>query len=51
MIVVEDCVYDRYESRAAMNLFDMQLKYADVISMADIVQQLQSGPVVPPAGG
>lgn len=33
MIVVEDCVYDRYEASAAISLFDMHLKYADVVSL------------------
>lgn len=37
MIVVEDCVYDRHEASRAINLFDMDQKYADVISLQDVV--------------
>ena len=32
--VVEECVFDRHEAMAAMNLFDMDQKYADVIALA-----------------
>ncbi|WP_225753448.1 isochorismatase family protein [Actinotalea sp. Marseille-Q4924] len=38
MIVVEDCVYDRHEASSAINLFDMDRKYADVISLAEVTQ-------------
>lgn len=31
--VVEECVYDRHEATHAMNLFDMDRKFADVISL------------------
>ncbi|HWG05335.1 MAG TPA: isochorismatase family protein [Beijerinckiaceae bacterium] len=31
--VVEECVFDRHESCRAINLFDMNQKYADVISI------------------
>jgi len=31
MTVIEDCVFDRFESSHAMNLFDMHAKYADVV--------------------
>lgn len=33
MIVVEECVYDRHEATRAMNLFDIDQKYGDVISL------------------
>lgn len=36
MIVVEDCVYDRHEASLAINLFDMDQKYADVISLDEV---------------
>ena len=36
MIVVEDCVYDRHEASRAINLFDMDQKYADVVALADV---------------
>jgi nicotinamidase-related amidase len=38
MIVVEDCVYDRHEAARAMNLFDIDQKYGDVISLAQVVE-------------
>ena len=38
--VVEDCLFDRGEASHAMSLFDIQQKYADVISVADAVAQL-----------
>lgn len=41
-IVVEDCVYDRTEASHAMNLFDMSQKYADVLSLAEVTDWLES---------
>jgi len=46
MAVVEDCVFDRTQSAHAMNLFDMQQKYADVIDLAaalDYLEHLAAG--------
>jgi len=40
MIVVEECVFDRHEAAHAINLFDMHQKYADVVSLADVVEYL-----------
>ncbi|HEV8229934.1 MAG TPA: isochorismatase family protein [Candidatus Limnocylindria bacterium] len=40
--VVEECLFDRGEASHAMNLFDMQQKYADVVSINDAVAQLRS---------
>jgi maleamate amidohydrolase len=37
MVVVEECVYDRHEASRAMNLFDIDQKYGDVISLAEAV--------------
>jgi nicotinamidase-related amidase/DNA-directed RNA polymerase subunit M/transcription elongation factor TFIIS len=42
MIVVEECVYDRHEATRAMNLFDMDQKYADVISLAETLAYIDS---------
>lgn len=42
VIVVEDCVYDRHEASRAINLFDMDQKYADVISLDDVTTWLRS---------
>lgn len=38
VIVVEDCVYDRHQATWAMNLFDMDQKYADVIPLSDVLE-------------
>ena len=40
MIVVEECVFDRHEAAHAINLFDMHQKYADVLSLADVLEYL-----------
>lgn len=42
MIVVEECVYDRHEASRAMNLFDMDQKYADVISLRETLEYIDS---------
>ena len=42
MIVVEECVFDRHEAPHAMNLFDMNEKYADVIQLNDATKYLQN---------
>jgi hypothetical protein len=34
MVVVEDCVFDRHEATHAINLFDMDQKYGDVIDLS-----------------
>lgn len=39
-IVVEDCVFDRGEVTHAINLFDMNSKYADVISAEEVMEYL-----------
>ncbi len=44
--VVEDCVFDRHEACHAINLFDMDQKYADVISVGaaiDAIGALKGG--------
>jgi nicotinamidase-related amidase len=44
--VIEDCVFDRHEACHAMNLFDMDQKYADVIPVGtaiDYLRGLKSG--------
>ena len=38
MIVVEECVFDRHEAAHAINLFDMNQKYADVLSLAEVLE-------------
>jgi nicotinamidase-related amidase len=41
MIVVEECVYDRHEATRAINLFDIDQKYGDVISLAETLAWLR----------
>jgi nicotinamidase-related amidase len=43
--VVEDGVFDRGETTHAINLFDMQQKYADVIGSGEVVKRLSGLPV------
>ena len=42
MIVVEECVFDRTEMSHAVNLFDMNQKYADVSPLAEVEDYLSS---------
>ena len=42
MVVAEECVFDRHEACHAINLFDMNQKYADVLPLDDIVQYLHA---------
>lgn len=46
--VVEDCTFDRGQLAHAASLFDMDQKYADVISLAEVLQHLNG---LPPRGG
>ncbi|MDP6344321.1 MAG: isochorismatase family protein [Alphaproteobacteria bacterium] len=39
-IVPEECVADKHESPHFANLYDMSLKYADVVPVADVVEYL-----------
>jgi len=40
MIVVEECVFDRHQAAHAINLFDMNQKYADVLQLAEVLEYL-----------
>jgi nicotinamidase-related amidase len=40
VVVVEDCVFDRSATSHALNLFDLDAKYADVVPRADVVSYL-----------
>ena len=40
MIVPEECVADKHESPHFANLYDMAVKYADVVPVADVTQYL-----------
>jgi maleamate amidohydrolase len=37
VVVAEDCVYDRHEASHAVSLFDMHMKYADVLGLRDVL--------------
>lgn len=42
MIVVEECVFDRHEATHALNLFDMDQKYADVVGLEEAIGYLRA---------
>jgi hypothetical protein len=37
---VEECVFDRHEAPHAVNLFDMNQKYADVLPLAEVLEYM-----------
>ena len=41
ILVPEECVFDRDEAPHAINLFDMEQKYAHVLPTADVVAYLE----------
>ena len=41
VVVPEECVYDRGEVSHAINLFDMQSKYGDVVSSQEVIAYLK----------
>jgi isochorismate hydrolase len=41
-IVPEECVADKHESPHFANLYDMAIKYADVVPAADVVDYLEN---------
>jgi len=43
-IVAEECVADKHESPHFANLYDMALKYADVIPVAEVLDHLKKRP-------
>jgi maleamate amidohydrolase len=47
--VAEECLFDRHQAPHAINLFDMNQKYADVLAVGEIVAHLQSLAAVPTA--
>ena len=50
MIVVEEGVFDRHEACHAINLFDMNQKYADVLALEEVVGYLRSWRAEHPVG-
>jgi maleamate amidohydrolase len=51
MIVAEECVFDRTEASHAINLFDMNQKYADVLAVDEVVAYLERWTAVPVMAG
>jgi maleamate amidohydrolase len=50
--VVADCVFDRSETSHAVNLFDMDQKYADVLDLPEAIRVVQESLATPrPTGG
>jgi maleamate amidohydrolase len=45
MSVVEECTFDRGQASHALSLFDMQAKYADVVSLEEVLSFLCGLPV------
>ena len=41
-IVPEECVADKHESPHFANLYDMAVKYADVVPVAEVIEQLRA---------
>ena len=41
VVVVEECVFDRHQAAHAINLFDMDQKYADVLGIEETIAFLQ----------
>jgi nicotinamidase-related amidase len=50
-IVPEECVADKHESPHFANLYDMALKYADVLTIEDTLAQLKQVPARTATGG
>ena len=42
VVVPEECVADKHESPHFANLYDMAVKYADVVPVADVIAHLRS---------
>ncbi len=42
VVVVEECVFDRHEAPHAINLFDMNQKYADVLPLSEVTAWLHA---------
>ena len=49
-IVPEECVADKHEGPHFANLYDMAIKYADVLSIEETLAQLRNVPPAPGAG-
>jgi maleamate amidohydrolase len=45
VVIPEECAFDRFEASHAINLFDLNCKYADVIPAAEVATYLSALPV------
>ena len=45
VVVPEECVYDRSPTSHAVNLWDMNAKYADVMPLAEAIAKLPEMPM------
>ena len=50
-IVPEECVADKHEAPHFSNLYDMAIKYADVLSVQETLEQLRRVPAAATGGG
>lgn len=50
-IVPEECVADKHEAPHFSNLYDMAIKYADVLTVAETMEQLRRVPAAAAGGG
>lgn len=50
VLIPEPCVFDRDEASHAINLYDMDQKYADVMSVDEVLEYLESVAPAVPAG-
>ena len=48
VVIPEECAFDRFESSHAINLFDLNCKYADVVPAAEVAQYMSGLPVRAP---
>jgi hypothetical protein len=45
VVIPEEAAFDRFQASHAINLFDLNCKYADVIASREVEQYLQDLPV------
>ena len=48
VVVPEECAFDRFEASHAINLFDLNCKYADVVPVAEVQEYMRGLPVRAP---
>ena len=48
VVIPEECAFDRFEASHAINLFDLNCKYADVVPVAEVADYMTGLPVRAP---